>query len=209
MTDQLEGVRDHYRATGLTARLKSALHAPEAFDLLEPRPEFSGDSGKICGAERGGFHVDGTDDRLIEDVRLELHEEVVDGSAAINAKLPYFFARIGFHGVDQITALVSDAFESGADDLGFAGGASESGEHAARGSVPVRRAQADESRDEVNAGGIGNTGGDGFGFGGGGDEAERVAQPLDGGAGDEDAAFGGELRGIVERSGAGGEQVVI
>ena len=70
-----------------------------------------------------GADVARPDDRLAQDIGLELHQEVVDGGAAIDPQLLDRLAGIGFHGIDQLTALKGDAFESGAHDLRLSAGA--------------------------------------------------------------------------------------
>ena len=57
--------------------------------------------------------------------------------------------------------------------------------------IPVRRAEPGEGRHEDDAAGVRHAGGERLDVGGLADEAEPVAQPLHGGAGDEDAAFEG------------------
>ena len=89
----------------------------------------------------------------------------------------------------QIEGLVADAFQRGMGEFGGAGVAGQAEQRAAHARIPVGRAEADEGRHQIDAlGGIGFVG-ERAGLGGLLDEAEPVAQPLHGGAGDEDRAF--------------------
>jgi hypothetical protein len=65
----------------------------------------------------------------------------------------------------------------------------EAADEAARIGSPVRRAEADESRHEVDAVAVRHPRGERRGIGGVADHAEAVAQPLDRGARDEDRSF--------------------
>ena len=57
---------------------------------------------------------------------------------------------VGAHRLDQVAGLVADRFERGAGELGGAGIAREAIERAARLRVPIRRAEADEGRHEID-----------------------------------------------------------
>jgi hypothetical protein len=72
----------------------------------------------------------------------------------------------------------------------------------------VRRAEADKGRDEDDSAGVGDAGGEGFDVGGGADELEVVAQPLDDRAADEDAALESVLETLVSAGGEGGDEAV-
>ena len=90
---------------------------------------------------------------------MELHERTVDGGAAVHAKFAELEFRIGLHSSEQIGALVGDAFQRGTRDVGGGGAAGEADDGAAGGGVPVRRAEAGEGGDEVNAAVVGRAGG--------------------------------------------------
>ena len=72
-----------------------------------------------------------------------------------------------------------------------AGEARQPDDRAARPHVPVRREEARERGHEVDAAGVGHARGDRLGLGGGADQAEVVAEPLDGRARDGDGSFEG------------------
>src|SRR5579863_6478379 len=95
--------------TGGHLRLKSSLRAPEAFHLFQALPEASRQAGQVGGAQRRGFDVHRTNDRLAEDVRLELHQKAVHRRAAIHAQFAQQVAGVGLHGFHQFPSLVGDA----------------------------------------------------------------------------------------------------
>src|ERR1700722_19818150 len=64
-------------------RLEDPVGAPETLEFLAARPETGSETGKISGAESGGFDVRGPDDAASENVGLKLHEEIVGRSAAV------------------------------------------------------------------------------------------------------------------------------
>jgi hypothetical protein len=73
----------------------------------------------------------------------------------------------------------------------------------------VRRAEAGEGGDDGHAAAVGDGARQGFDFSRGFDDAQAVAQPLHGRAGDEDAAFEGVLQRLVaELPGDRGQQAV-
>ena len=67
--------------------------------------------------------------------------------------------------------------------------AGEADDRAAGSLVPVRGAQADERRHEIDSARVGNRQGEVFDLGGRADHLQAVAEPLHDGAGDEDRAF--------------------
>ena len=78
------------RARGLVARhrgLEAAVDAPVRADLGRVLPEADGEAGEVRGAEGRRLEDLGPHDGDAEEVRLELHEEVVRGGAAVDAQL--------------------------------------------------------------------------------------------------------------------------
>src|SRR5882757_5096274 len=57
---------------------------PVGTEFFGGGPEFGGQAGRVCGAERGGLGDDGTADRHAEDIGLQLHAQVVRGDAAVD-----------------------------------------------------------------------------------------------------------------------------
>ena len=143
--------------------LETPFDAPEAFHFVNSRPDLFGYPCQIRGAEGGGFHINGPDYCFAQDIGLKPHQEIVNGGTSVYAKFADGLAGVGFHGVDKFATLEGDAFERGADDVGFAGGAGEPGDDAAGAGIPVGRSQADEGGDYVNSSRVGDRCGYGFG----------------------------------------------
>ena len=147
--------------------------------------------GEIGGAECRGFLDHRAIDRRVEQIGEALHGPVRGGHAAVDAQhVGGLLARpVGAHRVPEIEGLVADAFQRGVREFGGAGVAGEAEQRAAHAGIPVGRAEADEGRHQIDAlHGIGFVG-ERAGLGRLLDDAEAVAQPLHGGAGDEDRAF--------------------
>ncbi len=84
----------------------------------------------------------------------------------------------------------------------------EADQGAASVGIPVRRAEPDEGGHHVDAAGIGHRLGERLGLRGLGDDAEPVAEPLDGRPRDEDAALERIGDAIAERPGHRGEETM-
>ena len=89
------------------------------------------------------------------------------------------------------------------------GTAAEADNHTAGVGVPVGRAKAGEGRDEDDVAGVVDGGGKGFDVCGRGEEAHVVAEPLDHGSADEDAAFEGVLELALGAAGEGGDEALL
>jgi hypothetical protein len=76
-----------------------------------------------------------------------LHEEIVDGSATIDAE-GVEWNGFGLDGLKDVGDLERDGLKSGAGDVAGRGATAQADEHAAGMGVPVRRAEADKGRDE-------------------------------------------------------------
>src|SRR5690606_34777675 len=87
--------------------------------------------------------------------------------------------------------------------------AGEAEDRAAGVGIPVGRAESGKGGDDGDAAGVGNAGGEGFDFGGGLDYSETVAEPLDEGTGDEDAAFESVFDFRADFPGDGGDESVL
>ena len=101
-------------------------------------PETDAEAGEIAGTQGGGLVDLRTHDRDAGDISLKLHEEVINGGAAINAKFFYFYAGVSFHRVEDIHRLEGDAFERGPGDVTGVGAAGDAENCAAGGLVPMR-----------------------------------------------------------------------
>lgn len=117
--------------------------------------------------------------------------------------------RVILHGFEYIAGLVGDGFQGSAYDVGGACAAGKAEEGAAGVAVPIGGAESGKGGNHVEAVGIGNLEGEGFALGGGCDNTEFVAEPLDGSASGEDTAFKGVGGLIVDLPGDCGKQVVV
>ncbi len=120
-----------------------------------------------------------------------MQKQVVGSRPTVYAELLDVGGGIFLHEVKDVGDLKGDAVESGAGEMGGGGAAGDAGDRAAGVLVPVRRAEAGEGGDDVDAAAVGDAGGELFDLGGGGEKLETIAEPLDDGAADEDAAFEG------------------
>ena len=93
--------------------------------------------------------------------------------------------RRGGHGIGHVAHLERHALDAGPRQLGAADAAGEAGHDAARLGIPPRAAQAGERGDEGDAAAVGHRRRQRADLGGRRDDAEPVAQPLDGRARDE------------------------
>jgi hypothetical protein len=83
-----------------------------------------------------------------EHIRLELHQDVVGGGAAVGFQHRDVIAGVAFHRLQNVGDLEGDALQGGAGDMADLGIAAQADHHAAGVRVPVRRAQAGESGHE-------------------------------------------------------------
>jgi hypothetical protein len=186
----------------------AAFGLPEAFQFGFSGEKSGGDSGQVGRSQSCCFRIRGPHNGAPEQVGLKLHEEIVHGGAAVDPQFLKGLAGIGLHGGNQIAGLEGDTLEGGADDVSFSGSSGQAADQAARVGIPMRRAESDESGDDVDAAVVRKRFGDLFRFRRGSDDAELIAQPLYGGSRDEYAAFHGERSRSGERRGAGGKQAI-
>ena len=69
--------------------LEGAIFLPGLLDLSTIFPKTSRQASEVSRAEGSGFHDFGPDDWDAENVRLELHEQIVAGGPAIDAQFVY------------------------------------------------------------------------------------------------------------------------
>ena len=187
-----------FRRALVHLRLENLFGLPERGDLLDLAPQPRRKAREKGRAKGGRLDHARAVYGLAEDIRLELHEEIADGGAAVHAQDRKRPARVQLHGVQQVLHLVGDALHGGADYVRTGRTAGEADHRASGIHVPVRRAQAREGRDEVDPAVIRHAGGDGPALCGGGDEAHLIAQPLYRAAGVEHAALKGIGRTAAE-----------
>ncbi len=188
---------------------EAAVEGPVRGDFGLVFPEAGGEAGEEGDAEGGGFGDAGAGNGGLEEVGLELHEEVVGAGAAVDTEFGEGDLGVGGHGGEDVDGLPGDGFEGGAGEVGGGGAAGEAEDRAAGVGIPVRGAEAGKGGDDGDAAGVGNAAGEGFDFGGGFDDSEAVAEPLDEGAGDEDAAFEGVFGFWADFPGDGGDESVL
>src|SRR5262249_811204 len=83
-------------------------------------------------------------------VGLELHQQVVRRSTAIDTQLDERASSILLHGGEELGALECDGFESRARKMSARGAARETADRSARGRIPGRSAESGERRHEVH-----------------------------------------------------------
>ena len=154
--------------------------------LVRRLPDAHGEAGEERGAERGRLADSRDVHRDAEHVRLELHEETVGRAATVRAQHGDALSG-GGHRLDEIARLVGDALERRAREVRACGTALDPDEQTARVHVPVRRAEAGERRNEVDAVVARETRRERLGLVRARDDAEAVPEPLHRGAGDEGA----------------------
>src|SRR5581483_7947693 len=139
--------------------LEGAVDSPVFRDLLRAVPETYGDTCEVGGTEGGGFGNLRTLDGHAQNVSLELHEQVIDDRAAIDAQSLKTDATVGCHGFEDLAGLVAHGLQRGAGDMAGGRAARQADDGATRIGVPVGRAEADEGGYEINATVIGNASG--------------------------------------------------
>ncbi len=157
------------------------------------------------GAEGGEVGIRGEDQIGAEGVGDELHEEKIVRCAAIDVECgerDFCFER---HGVEGVFDLIGDGFEGGAEDVIAGGGGGQSDDGGAGVRRPVRRGEAGESGDEVDAAVVGDGTCGRFGFVGMLNEAELIAKPGDGGGGVGNDSFEAVGGGAVMGPGEGAD----
>ncbi len=123
--------------------------------------------------------------RDAQHVGEELREEAVRGRAPVHAQHPGPLR----HRVEHVARLVGDRLERRADEVLAAGPARDPADEPARVRLPVRRAEAGQRGDEVDAVGRADRAGELLALGRVCEQPEPVAEPLDRRAGDEDRAL--------------------
>src|SRR5689334_792649 len=120
------------RFAAIHVRLEALLRLPVRGELFARLPEIDGKAGEVGRPERSRLQHLGAHDGHAQDVGLELHEQIVGGSAAVDAQLREALAGVLLHGVEHLRALVRDGLERGARDVGPRGATREADDCAAR-----------------------------------------------------------------------------
>ena len=176
-------------------------------------PETNGETGEVGGTKSGGLSDFRALNSDTEDIGLELHEQVVDNSTAVNAQGLQTHAAIGFHCLKYIAGLVAHGLQCCTSDMTDGRATSEANDGATCIGVPVRSAKTDEGRDEIDAAIVGNRSRQCLYINAVLNDLQAITQPLDGSAGNEDTAFQciGQLGivGLALAPGNGGKQTVL
>src|SRR3954470_701951 len=134
-------------------RLEAVLEAPVVGEFCRLGIDAGLEAREIGGAQRRRLLDHRAIDRGVEQVGEALHGPVGRGHAAVDAEHDArgFRARpVRAHGGPKVERLVADTFEGGVGELGRAGVAGEAEQGAADARIPVRRAHADEGRDQID-----------------------------------------------------------
>ena len=169
--------------------VESLVDAPVARQRLGRIPEAHGEAREVRRAQRGRFGHLRPHDRNTKQVGLELHQRVVGGGAAVHPELLQRDAGVAVHGLEQIGDLESDALDGGPRDMAGRRASRDPHDRAARVRIPVRRPESGEGRHEIDAAVVRDGPRQRLDIGRRLDHAQPVAQPLDHGAADEDAAL--------------------
>src|SRR5450759_985187 len=164
----------------------------KVLDLGPVADREAGGVGRAEGCRLGNLRAD---DRDAQDVRLELHEQVVEDHAAVDLEGRQRNAGVGVHGVEDLAGLPRGRLEDGTRDVALVDVPGEAGDDAARLVLPVRREETTEGGDEVDATVVLDRGRERLDVGRLLDHPEVVAEPLHQGAGDRD----GPLQGVHGR----------
>src|SRR5882672_1642679 len=90
-----------HRLFALHLRLEALRDFPLFRDFLAARPHATGQARQVRRSQRRGLEHSRTHDGDAEQIRLELHEEVVRGGATVDAQLFRFLSGVLFHGVQK------------------------------------------------------------------------------------------------------------
>ena len=170
-------------------RAEHAVHRPVAGDVLGGLPVAYGEAGQIGRTQRRRFHTAGALDFEVADVGHGLHEVVVGRRAAVHPERLHGDAGVRCHGAEDVVDLIANAVQRGADDVVLVAAPGEAHDGAAGVLVPVGRAEAGEGRHDIAAVGVLHLLSHILGVAGLFQQAQLIAEPLDGRTGHENRAF--------------------
>ena len=123
----------------------------QAIEFVFVLPKTRGDPGQAGRSECRGFKDLRSFDRDAQDIRLELHEEIVLRSAAVDAQTFEIFTRVFFHHFKYVARLIGNGLQSGPRKMRALGPARDAKKGASGIRVPIGSSQADQSGYEINA----------------------------------------------------------
>ena len=133
----------------------------------------------VGSAHSGGLDALRPLDLRVDDIGLELHQEVVLASAAVDFQSAQPYAGSLFHSCQDIAGLECQGLKGSTDQVIFVDTAGKSDNRSASVGIPVRSAQAGECGNDIAAVGILDSGREVLGIRRLVNELELVAQPLD------------------------------
>ncbi len=137
---------------GADLRLPGAVHLPVGAQACpDVGPEADRQARGVGGAQAGRLGHLGPNDLGAQDVGLKLHQEIVDGGAAVDLEPLQRHAAVGVHGLQHFTRLVADRFQRGAHDVGPVDVAGQADDDAAGVAAPVGGEESAEGRHEIAA----------------------------------------------------------
>ena len=190
-------------------RVEDRFGLPLPTDLVEILPVAHGKARQVGRAQRRGLRHARADDLRAQQVGLELHQQVVARSPAVDLQLPDRNARVALHGPDDVVGLERDALERRTRDMRRRRPAADAADRTPGILVPPGSGQARERRNEVDPARVGNRGGKGLDLRRGADDPQAVAQPLHDRTPDEDASLEGVVHLPADLPRHSGQQVVL
>lgn len=133
---------------------KAALDLPVSTDLLQALPVAYRQARQVCGSQCRCFNAAGPHNVCLQQIRLELHQEIIRTGAAIHPQLHHIQTGIPLHRFDHIIRLISHRFHRSPDELFLAGATGNAYYGAAGILLPVGCAQPRKGRYDVNAAGV-------------------------------------------------------
>src|SRR5579863_305562 len=136
--------------------LEGAVNSPLLGDLFRAVPETNSDTCEIGGTKSCGLSNLWTLNSNTEDIGLELHQQVVDNSTTINTQRLQTGTAIGFHCLQYVTGLVTHGLQRCTSNMTNSRAASQTDDSTTCVGIPVRSAETNEGRDEIDAAVVGD-----------------------------------------------------
>ena len=141
-----------------------------------------------------------------QQISLELHQQIIHRRAPIDAQFSERDLGIRIHGFDDISHLEPYALFGGAGDVARLGSTAQPNQEAGRVRIPIGRSQADKCRHQHDSIGVFDTRRQLIDLGGMANQLQTIAQPLDNGSADEDAAFQRVFQLLIQAADERGDQ---
>ena len=171
-------------------------------------PEADRQTCQISGAQRRDFTHFRAFHAGAENIGLELHQEVVGDRAAVHAQGVQTNTGVGLHRFQNVTRLIGDRFQRGADNMVGVHSAGQAENRAARIRIPVWRAKTGKGRHHIHAVGVLHLSGEVFRIESIVDEFHFITQPLNRRSGHKHRAFQRVVHFAGRAAGDSGQQAV-